>query len=136
MSNSVQPHRRLPTRLLYPWVSPGENTGVGCRFLLKCMTVKSESEVVQSCPTLLHPMDCSLPGSSVHGIFQARVLEWGAISFSSNAGDLGSIPGSGRSPGKGIDNLLQYSCQENPMDREASLAIVHGIAKSWTRLSN
>jgi len=42
------------------------------------MKVKSESEVVQSCPTLHDPMDCSLPGSSVHGIFQARVLEWGA----------------------------------------------------------
>ena len=46
------------------------------------MKVKSESEVVQSCPTLGDPMDCSLPGSSVHGIFQARVLEWGAIAFS------------------------------------------------------
>ena len=46
------------------------------------MKVKSESEVAQSCPTLGDPMDCSLPGSSVHGIFQARVLEWGAIAFS------------------------------------------------------
>ena len=46
------------------------------------MQVKSESEVAQSCPTLSDPMDCSLPGSSVHGIFQARVLEWGAIAFS------------------------------------------------------
>ena len=46
------------------------------------MKVKSESEVAQSCPTLSNPMDCSLPGSSVHGIFQARVLEWGAIAFS------------------------------------------------------
>ena len=65
-----------------PWDSPGKNTGVGCLFLLQCMKVKSESEVVQSCPTLCDPMDCSLPGSSVHGIFQARVLEWGAIAFS------------------------------------------------------
>ena len=56
--------------------------GVGCHFLLQCMKVKSESEVAQSCPTLSDPMDCSLPGSSVHGIFQARVLEWGAIAFS------------------------------------------------------
>ena len=82
MSDSVQPHRRQPTRLPRPWDSPGKNTGVGCHFLLQCMKVKSESEVTQSCPTLSDPMDCSLPGSSVHGIFQARVLEWGAIAFS------------------------------------------------------
>ena len=80
MSDSVQPHRRQPTRLPCPWDSPGKNTGVGCHFLLQCMKVKSE--VVQLCPTLSDPMDCSLPGSSVHGIFQARVLEWGAIAFS------------------------------------------------------
>ena len=48
------------------------------------MKVKRESEVAQSCLTLSDPMDCSLPGSSVHGIFQARVLEWGAIAFSDN----------------------------------------------------
>ena len=65
-----------------PWDSPGKNTGVECHFLLQCMKVKSESEVAQSCRTLSDPMDCSLPGSSVHGIFQARVLEWSAISFS------------------------------------------------------
>ena len=65
-----------------PWDSPGKNTGVGCHFLLRCMKVKSESEVVQSCLTLCDPMDCSLPGSSIYGIFQARVLEWGAIAFS------------------------------------------------------
>ena len=69
------------TRLLCPWDSPGKNTGVGCHFLLQCMKVKSESEVAQSCLTLSDPMDCSLPGSSVPGIFQARVLEWGAIAF-------------------------------------------------------
>ena len=74
--------RRKPTRLLCPWDSPGKNTGVGCHFLLQCMKVKSESEVAQSCPTLGNPMDWSPPGSSVHGIFQARVLEWGAIAFS------------------------------------------------------
>ena len=66
----------------HPWDAPGKNTGVGCHFLLQCMKVKSESEVTQSCPTLSDPMDCSLPGSSVHGLFQARVLEWGAIAFS------------------------------------------------------
>ena len=81
MSNSVQPHRLQPTGLPHPWDSPGKNTGVGCHFLLQCMKVKSESEVAQSCPILRDPMDCSPPGSSIHGIFQARVLEWGAISF-------------------------------------------------------
>ena len=79
VSDSVRPHRRQPTRLLCPWDSPGKNTGVGCHFFLQCMKVKSESEVALSCPTLSKPMDCSLPGSSVHGIFQTRVLEWGAI---------------------------------------------------------
>ena len=74
-------HKRQPTRLHRPWDAPGKNTGVGFHFLLQCMKVKSESEVTQSCPTLCDPMDCSLPGSSVHGIFQARVLEWGAIAF-------------------------------------------------------
>ena len=73
MSDSVQPH---------PWDSPGKNTGVGCHFLLQCIKVKSESEVTQSCPTLHDPMDYSLPGFSIHGIFQARVLEWGAVAFS------------------------------------------------------
>ena len=82
MSDSVRPHRRKPTRLPRPWDSPGKNTGVGCHFLLQCMKVKSEKEVAQSCPTLSDPMDYSLPGSSIHGIFQARVLEWGAIAFS------------------------------------------------------
>ena len=79
VSESVWPYRRQPTRLPRPWDSPGKNTGVRCHFLLQCMKVKSESEVTQSCPTPSNPMDCSLPGSSVHGIFQARVLEWGAI---------------------------------------------------------
>ena len=104
MSDSSRPHRRQLSRLPRPWDSPGKNTGVGCHFLLQCMKVKSESEVSQSCLTLSDPMDCSPPGSSVHGIFQARVLEWVAIAFSGpcgsagkesacSAGDLGSIPG-------------------------------------------
>ena len=80
--DSVRPHRRKPTRLPRPWDSPGKNTGVGCHFLLQCIKVKSESKVAQSCLTPSDPMDCSLPGSSVHGIFQARILEWGAIAFS------------------------------------------------------
>ena len=82
MSDSVKPHRQQPTRLPRSWASPGKNTGVGCHFLLQCRKVKSESEVAQSCLTLCNPMDCSLPGSSVHGVFQARVLEWSAIAFS------------------------------------------------------
>ena len=74
MSDSVQPHGRQPTRLPRPWDSPGKNTGVGCHCLLQGMKVKSESEVAQSCPTLSDPMVCSPPGSSIHEIFQARVL--------------------------------------------------------------
>ena len=81
---TVWPHGRQPTKLPHPWDSPGKNTGVGCHFLLQCMKVKSEGEVAQSCLTLTDPMDCSLPGSSIHGIFQARVLEWGAIAFSTH----------------------------------------------------
>ena len=82
VSDSVRPHRWQPTRLPCPWDSPGKNTAMGCHFLLQCMEVKRESEVAQSCPTLQDSMYCSLRGSSIHGIFQARVLEWGAIAFS------------------------------------------------------
>ena len=82
MSDSVWPHRRQSTRLPRPWDSPGKNTGVGCHFFLQCMKVKSESEVTQSCPTLSNSMDCSPPGSSIHGICRARVLEWVAFAFS------------------------------------------------------
>ena len=95
LSSYLQPFpasRSFPALLLlshfshvwpHPWDSPGKNTGVGCHFLLQCIKVKSESEVAQSCLTLRHPMDYSLPGSSVHGIFQARGLEWGAIAYRS-----------------------------------------------------
>ena len=89
-----------------PWDSPGKNTGVGCHFLLQCMKVKSESEVSQSSPTLSDPMDCSPPGSSVYGIFQARVLEWGAIAFSEE------IPISTYIVAKRL--LLLQSLQTNP----------------------
>ena len=82
MSDSVRPHGLQPTRLLRPWDSPGKNTGVGCHFLLQCVKVENESEVAQSCLTLSDPVDCSSPGSSIHGIFRATVLEWGAIAFS------------------------------------------------------
>ena len=111
---------------------------------------------LQSCPTLSDPMDCSSPGSSVHGIFQTRVLEWGAIALDKykccdlteaifpvgsadkesahSAGDASSIPGSGRCPGEGNGGPRQDSCLKNPMDREAWRAIVHGVAKSRTGL--
>ena len=82
VSDSARPHKREPTQLPCPRDSPGKNSGVGCHFLLQCMKVKSENEVAQLCPTLSDPTDCSLPGCSIHGIFQARVLEWGAIAFS------------------------------------------------------
>ena len=80
MSNSVRPQRRQPIRLHRPWDSPGKNTGVGCHFLLQWMKMKSESEVAQSCPTLSDPMDCSLSGSSVHGIFRQEY--WSSLHFS------------------------------------------------------
>ena len=82
MCDAMRPHRQQPTRLPRPWDSQGKNIGVGCHFLLQCVKVKSESEVAQSCPTRSYLMDFSLPGSSVHGILQARVLEQGAIAFS------------------------------------------------------
>ena len=78
------------------------------------MKVKSEPEVTQLCLPRSNPMDCSLSGSSVPGIFQARVLEWSAIAFSGDAGDVASIPGLERSPGGGNGNPLQYSWWEIP----------------------
>ena len=112
MSDSVQPHRRLPR----PWDSPGKNTGVGCHFLLQCMKVKSESEVAQSCPTLSDPTDCSLPGSSVHGIFQAGVLEWGAIAFSKSC----SVMSNSATP---TIQPVEFSRPENL----SSLSLLQGI---------
>ena len=89
VSDSVRPHRRQPTRLPRPWDSPGKNTGVGCHFLFQFMKAKSESEAAQSCLTHSNPRDCSLLGSSVHGTFQARVMEWIVISTGlQNAGSL------------------------------------------------
>ena len=132
MSDSVRPHRRQPTRLPHPWDSPGKNTGVGCHFLLQCMKVKRESEVTQLCPTLHHPMDCSLPGSSVHGDSPGKNTGVGCHFLL----QIFPIPGSGRSPGEGNGNPLQYSCLENLMDGGAWWAAVHGVAKSRTRLSD
>ena len=122
MSDSVRPHRRQPTRLPRPWDSPGKNTGVGCHFLRQCMKVKNGSEVAQSCRTLRNPMDCSLPGSSVHGIFQARVLEWGAIAFSVWCGSITYIivkmftseegeKGKWNRQKKKIGSLCNYNCK-------------------------
>ena len=139
MSDSVLPHRWQPTRLLCPWNSPGKNTGVGCPFLLQCMKVKSESEVAQSCPALSDPMDCSLPGSSIHGIFQARVLELGAIAFSVLY--LRNIYIYTHTHiytyihlyiGEGNGNPLQCSCLENPKDGRAWWAAVYGVTQSDT----
>ena len=103
---SMRPHRRQPTRILCPWDSPGKNTGVGGHFLLRCMKVKSESEVTQSCLTLRNPMDCSLLGSSVHGIFQAKVLEWVAISFTEFMSSAQTSPLTSR-----LNHLLHISIQ-------------------------
>jgi len=126
MSDSLRPHRRQPTRLPCPWDSPGKNTGVGCHFLLQCMKVKSESEVAQSCPTLSDPMDCSLPGSSVHGIFQARLLEWGAIAFSDDQPSESEVA-----------QLCPTLC--NPMDYSLPGYSVHGILQArileWVTVS-
>ena len=115
---TVRPHRRQPTRLPCPWDSPGKNTGVGCHFLLQCMKVKSESEAAVLCPTLCDPMDCSPAGSSAHGIFQARVLEWAPspspISFAAAAAAklLQSCPTlcdpiDGSPPGSPVPGILQ-----------------------------
>ena len=153
MSDPVRPHRRQPTRLPRPWDSPGKNTGVGCRFLLQCRKVKSESEVAQLCPTLSDPTDCSPPGSSVHGIFQATGLEWGAIAFSSiyfiepynregkvtegwtRLSDLAfTFHFSLSCIGEGNGNPLHCSCLENPRDGGAWWAAVCGITQSQTQL--
>ena len=113
----MQPQRRQPIRLPHPWDSPGKNTGVGCHFLLQCMKVKSESEVAHSCPTLRDPLDCSPPGSPVHGIFQARVLEWVAIAFSDR---------------KNCCCLVTRWCPTlcDPMDCSPSGSSVHGISQA------
>ena len=120
MSDSVQPHRQQPSRLPRPGDSPGKNTGVGCHFLLQCMKVKSESEVTQSCPTPSNPMDCSLLGSSVHGIFQARVLEWGAITFSDI---FTSFP-------KSVYMCSVTSVMSDSLDNSPPGSSVHGISQA------
>ena len=118
MSDSVRPHRRQPTRLRCPWDSPGKNTGAGCHFLLQCRKVKSGSEVAQSCLTLHNSMDCSPPGSSVHGILQARILEWGEIAFSE----------------KTINRCLQLKSRDITLLTKVRLikAMVFPVVESWT----
>ena len=109
MSDSVRPHRWKPNRLPSPWDSPGKNAGVGCHFLLQCMKVKSEREVAQLCPTPSNLMDCSPPGPSAHGIFQARVLEWGAIAFSGGLTNLLQIQKT-RQPAQVSKLYLRHEC--------------------------
>ena len=111
MSDSVRPHRWQPTRLPCPWDSPGKNTGVGCHLLLQCMKLKSQSEVAQSCPTLRNPMNCSLPGSSIHGIFQARVLEWGATAFSISEAGWRVSEGGKRLHGNSLNYIIKQFIQ-------------------------
>ena len=123
VSDSVRPHWRQPTRLHYPWDSPGKNTGVGCHFLLQCMKMKSEREVTESCLTLRDPMDCSPPGSSVHGTFQARVLEWGAIAFS-------GVHWVDLSKGK---NEVVYKGSRTRMASDFSLA-THETGRQWNNV--
>ena len=128
MSDSVRPHRRQPTRLPHPWDSPGKNTGVGCHFLLQCMKVKSETEVAQSCPNLSDLSDCSLPGSAVHGIFQARVLEWDAIAFSTERYSLTQKKeGKSLRGSQGMSSLIK---QDSPKSMSPGDVIV---AQSWVR---
>ena len=107
------------------WNSPGKNTGVRCHFLLQCMKVKIESEVAQSCPTLSNPMDCSLPGSSIHGIFQARVVEWGNFRMLYKIAQRR----------KWQPTLVFLPGESNGQGRLAGYT-VHGVTKSRTRLSN
>ena len=122
VSDSVRPQRRQPTRLHCPWYSPGKDTGVGCHFFLQCMKMKSESEVAQSCPTLSDPMDCSLPGSSIHEIFQARVLEWDAIAACGNFPDQGSN-----------SFLLHWQAESLPLSHQGSPMANSLVRKKWLR---
>ena len=116
VSDSVRPRRPQSARLRRPGDSPGKNTGVGCHFLLQYMKVKSKNEVAQSCPTLCNPMDCSLPGFSIHGIFQTRVLEWDAIASSNYQ----------------INDMNLNKLWEIVEDRGAWNAAVHGVTKCQT----
>ena len=136
MSDSVRPHGLQPTRLLRPWDSPGKNTGVGCHFLLQCMKVESESEVAQSCPTLRDPVDCSLPGSSVHGIFQATVLEWDAIAFSIQVPTMCQILLCAKSPAGAFPTLKAYNSLKNDFWQTHSSLSVYSFFLSISLVFN
>jgi len=132
VSDSVRPHRRQPTRLPVPGILQARTLEWVAISFSNAWKVKSESEVAQSCPTLSDPIDCSLPGSSVHGTFQARVLEWGAIVFSESP--LSPSPILSPCIGEGNGNPFQCSCLENPRDGGAWWAAIYGVAQSWTQL--
>ena len=128
----MRPHRRQPTRLPRPWDCPGKNTGVGCHFLLQCMKVKSESEVAQLCLTLSNPMDCSPPGSSIHGIFQARVLEWGAIAFSGYIPRMqNSACNITRTPYIFVDRIVLYKTQGSALFAYSTACSTEQHWKIW-----
>ena len=97
------------------------------------MKVKSQSEVVQSCPTLSDPMDCSLLGSSIHGIFQARVLEWGAVAFSKSRGHTNSFP----SPLMTLRILFGMQCSEFALsfENQDSLRLISPGFAPFSRIS-
>ena len=134
MSDSVWPHRRQPTRLPRPWDSPGKNTGVGCHFLLQRMKGKSESEVAQLCPTLSDPMDCSLPGSSIHGILQARVLEWGAIAFSEEStGCVFKIPTQSRTLWLTC-LIFEWECQGKSLESQIQISLWETLTSQFEKL--
>ena len=126
----MRPHRRKPTRLCHPWDSPGKNTGVGCHFLLQCMNVKSESEVAQSCLTLSDPMDCSLPGSSTLGIFQTKVLEWGAIAFSTSPLENGNFAECSTPPSEANrrQRILPFKRQWTQVEQQLSFRYVFKLS--------
>ena len=123
MSHSVRPHRRQTTRLPHPWDFPGKNTGVGCHFFLQCMKVKSESEVAQSCPTLSDPMDCSPPGSSIHGIFQIHTHINGLPRCTQMVKNLPAVQ----------ETRVQSPGQEDPLEQGmATHSSITALRISWT----
>ena len=140
MSDSVQPHRRQPTRLPRPWDSPGKNTGVGCHFLLQCMKVKSESEVTQLCPTLCDPWTAAYQAPPSMGFSKQEYWSGVPLPCLSNSLMLQKTEGSRRGHQRmrrldGITNAMDMNLgklQEMVRDREAWLTLVHGVGKSRT----
>ena len=140
MSDPTRPRKWQPTRFPHPWDSPGKNTRVGCHFLLQCMKVKRESEVAQLCPTLRDPMDHRLPGSSVHGIFQARILEWVAIAFSmTNLDNILKIrditlPAKVRIAKTMVFPIVMYGCESRTIEKAECWRIDVFKLWCWRRL--